>query len=160
MYLCLAFPRSVAPCSYSVLFQGTSWKQETRRTSLMQTISLSGTEELPSRSQGASSIRSHSAQVGALVGGWLCPFGPAGLSIACRGWGSILEAKGSQRQPGEPVLNICLSWTSDQLRKCCYPKCKEIFTWPDSAKHIPGSRTVILYHIEFAYKLLSRFFFF
>lgn len=154
MYLCLAFPRSVAPCSYSVLFQGTSWKQETRRTSLMQTISLSGTEELPSRSQGASSIRSRSAQVGALVGGWLCPFSPAGLSIACRVWSWRLKgAKGSQ------VLNIGLAWTSDWLRKCCYPKCKEIFTWPDSGKHMPGSRTVILYHIEFAYKCLSRFFF-
>lgn len=50
----------------------------------MQTISLSGTEEPLSRFQGALSIRSHSAQVGALVGGWLCPFGPDGLGIACR----------------------------------------------------------------------------
>lgn len=118
MHLCLAFPCSVVPCSYSILFQGTSWKQETRRTSLMQIISLSGTEELQSRFQGASSIRSHSAQVGALVGGWLCPFGPAGLSIACRVWGSILEAKGSQSQPGEPVLNIGLAlnqWVTSSI---------------------------------------------
>lgn len=50
----------------------------------MQTISLSGTEELPSRFQGASSTRSHSAQVGALGGGCFYPFGPAGLSTACR----------------------------------------------------------------------------
>lgn len=154
MYFCLAFPCSVAPCSYSVLFQGTSWKQETRRTSLMQTISLSGTEELPSRSQGASSIRSHSAQVGALVGGWLCPWVLLAWALHAEGEGA------SWRQPGEPVLNIGLAWTSDQLRKCCYPKCKDIFTWPDPAKHMPGSRTVILYHIEFAYKRLSRFFFF
>ena len=75
----------------------------------MQTISLSGTEELPSRFQGASSTRSHSAQVGALGGGCFCPFGPAGLSTACRVSGSILEAKGSHSQPGEPVLNIGLA---------------------------------------------------
>lgn len=35
----------------------------------MQTISLSGTEELLNKFQGASSTRSPSAQVGILVGG-------------------------------------------------------------------------------------------
>lgn len=62
----------------------------------MQTISLSGTEELPSRFRGASSTPSPSAQVSVLAGG---------LGIACRVWGIGLHAEQRQGQPWEPMLS-------------------------------------------------------
>lgn len=62
----------------------------------MQTISLSGTEELPSRFPGASSTPSPSAQVGVLVGD---------LSVACRVCGISQNAEQSQVQPWQPTLS-------------------------------------------------------
>lgn len=62
----------------------------------MQTISLSGTEELLSRFPGASSTPSPSALVGVLVGG---------LGVACRVAGISLSAEQSQVQLWEPTLS-------------------------------------------------------
>lgn len=128
MHPCLSFPCGLVPCSYSFPFQGTSWELETRRIFLTQTISLSGTEEPPSRFQGASSTRSPSAQVGVPVGGRAVCLGLLAWALRAEYGGGA--ARMLQRVTVSLRSQYWISaqcWTSDLVPKCNYPKENEDF---------------------------------